>query len=202
MRGTVVALAVVMGLSACGSDKVDSNSVAHTAARTRAAGTARVEISLGLQGHTQRFAAGFVDTTQLLGARAADSGPLEQLRNPEGLSSRFATARHVDRLGSETVRGVHTTHYRSEFDTKQVLAALPNVLRSAAQRLTPGLSRSMPVEVWVDDQGRMRRQVVSLTVKGETAKVRTELYDFGVRHTVTPPPTGQIADGTAQAQLP
>jgi hypothetical protein len=213
MRGTVVASALAVAVSACGSDKVDGSSVARSAARTRAAGTARFTIDATFQGRTQRFAEGFtdmrhrkpwlfVDTTKLLGGHAADAGPLDQFRDPAKLAAAFAGARNVQRVGSTSVRGAPTTHYKGELDTKQMLGRLPEALRAPIQRIAKDLSATVPVEVWVDAQGRVRRQQFVLAAPGQTAKLTTELYDFGVRHTVAPPRRGQVADYTSQAQLP
>jgi len=100
----------------------------------------------------------------------------------------------VQVLGDEPVRGAKTTHYRGEVDPERLLAALPPERRPGPasaedwRKLSP-----LPVEVWVDEDGRVRRVDLEQDVGTENALRSTvELYDFGVEVDVRPPPADEL----------
>lgn len=97
-------------------------------------------------------------------------------------------------LGGEEVRGARTTHYRGEVDPEKLLAELP-----AERRPGPASSEdwrnlaAVPVEVWVDEDGRVRRIDIEQDMGTEDALgSRFELYDFGVELDVRPPPADEL----------
>jgi hypothetical protein len=60
--------------------------------------------------------------------------------------------------------------------------------------------RKVPTEVWVDDDGRVRRMKLSYDdmqvapgQRGDMA-MTMELYDFGVAVAIQPPPARQVVD--------
>jgi hypothetical protein len=71
-----------------------------------------------------------------------------------------------------------------------------------------GLAFPRPADVWIDQQGRLRRMHYAVTMKvpGEGASVpmtvetTLELYDFGVEVHVAPPPANQV--GVIRADQP
>jgi hypothetical protein len=84
----------------------------------------------------------------------------------------------VDKLGSEEIRGVTTTHYRAHLDkTKAGLGILKD---------EPGV-----VDAWIDDQGLPRRIRVPFGGENEAAGV-FDLFDFGVPVDVEAPPANEI----------
>jgi hypothetical protein len=88
------------------------------------------------------------------------------------------SSKKVEKLGTEEIRGVTTTHYRAHLDkTKPELGIL---------RDEPGI-----VDAWIDEQGLPRRIRVPDGGENESAAV-FELFDFGVPVKVEAPPANQI----------
>jgi hypothetical protein len=112
---------------------------------------------------------------------------------------RSATSK-VDRVGSEQVRGTPTTRYAVVFDAAKVAAQAPDELQGFVE--DAGLAFPKPADVWIDEEGRLRKIHYAVTLKvpkdmGGTATTMTvettmELYDFGVTVNVTPPPANQV----------
>lgn len=115
---------------------------------------------------------------------------LEQLRDAEA---------EVEELGTETVRGQETTHYRLLVDVAAMLEGLPDEERADAEQ-SLGDAEQFPLEVWVGEDGRLYRYRADLTpemVEGqgqevESAAIDIEFYDHGTDVTVTPPPADQV----------
>ncbi len=112
------------------------------------------------------------------------------------------------RVGQEAVRGVSTTHYTGAIDLLKMAAALPGgdsgQTRAAVEKLISqsGL-REMPVGVWVDAHGLVRKVSLSLapSANGEQANVQLELefFDFGAKPNVRAPAGSEVFDMTDQA---
>lgn len=94
--------------------------------------------------------------------------------------------------GTDTIRGVKTTHYSGTIDLNKVPGG-----RQLAQ--TAG-SSSIPVDVWVDDNGFVRRERWSekLALGNARPKIETtmDLYDFGAPVVAVIPPAADVTDLT------
>ena len=135
-----------------------------------------------------------LDTRQLGGAAQSQaSDPTKVLRFLAGVNGK------VDTVGKETVRGADTTHYRTTLDLAKAAKAAGSD-GAALTQLTQQLgTSSLPTDVWVDGDGRLRRLRYAVDVKGGAPaatriEVSMELFDFGTAVTVTPPPADQVAD--------
>jgi hypothetical protein len=53
------------------------------------------------------------------------------------------------------------------------------------------------VDVWIDGAGRLRRQRSTMRLQGHEITSTVDLYDFGARETVQPPPASQTTDLTS-----
>jgi len=136
-------------------------------------------------------------------ATGLDPAQLAQYQNQNpasGLSFLEAVSGGVQKVGTETVRGVATIHYRATVDLTKLGAKLPARARSLLRNLreTAHLS-SLPVEVWIATDGIARRFSYSmgpLTMGSETgsATATMELYDFGVPVSVKAPPAADVID--------
>jgi hypothetical protein len=119
----------------------------------------------------------------------------------------------VTRIGSDTVRGVRTTHYAATVRVDQLRKRLSQARLSSAQRrqleqaLRLYVTATFDIDVWVDGAGRVRRETteVPFTFAGHVVNetVTAEWFDFGVALHVTAPPASDVADlsslGTASA---
>ncbi|MGD9485127.1 hypothetical protein WDH52_18050 [Streptomyces sp. TRM70308] len=107
----------------------------------------------------------------------------------------------VKEVGTEQVGGVDTTHYQVSVDVSELARAN----EQAAGQLEQRVGDTLPMELWLDDDGLIRRQRVDLTVRPpqgasasaeqapEKAKVSMvmEFDDYGTDVSVEAPPTDQ-----------
>jgi LppX/LprAFG-like lipoprotein len=134
------------------------------------------------------------------GAMNASQDPSSQLK----LLSALSDAKEV---GKEKVGGEETTHYHGELDYQQVAKSGPQELRKAAELALKVMENTtVPVDVWVDDQGRVRQQRLELNTKavsGSPAQKQTMTIgysDFGVdASSIKAPSDSDAYDATAQA---
>lgn len=86
-------------------------------------------------------------------------------------------ADEVVEVGTETVRAVTTTHYRASGDLGR-----------------PETEDHLPVDVWIDENGRTRRFLYRNLELGKEHVYVSEFYDFGVSvdHLEPPPPDNVI----------
>jgi hypothetical protein len=136
---------------------------------------------------------------QLLGGQSNPAQILDYLRASSG---------GVTRVGTDLVRGVRTTHYRGAIDLAKIADIAPASQRAQLQaalgKLIAQLKVSaLPVDVWVDGKGLVRRISLSLSlpVNGQTvsAQIFIELFDFGPTPTVAVPAPGDVYDATQAA---
>jgi hypothetical protein len=113
-----------------------------------------------------------------------------------------ATGR-LQKVGAEDVRGVATTRYKGEIKLKNVPGAAPAKLRPGLRKAVERLIQltgktTIPVEVWVDKQGYVRRETYTeeLKIQGRKTKVTDsmELYDFGGPVIAPLPPASDVTD--------
>lgn len=111
----------------------------------------------------------------------------------------------VHKVGKTTVRGSSTTHYRVTADTTKVVKALLPKSQQAGvlKALKASGNTSLPIQVYVDGSGYVRRFQVTGKVKlqGSPAlhlTLRVDLFDPGAKVDVTVPPASTTADATQQ----
>jgi hypothetical protein len=117
---------------------------------------------------------------------------------------------HVSTVGSETVNDTPTTHYRARVDVSRVAASM-GVDANTASAIAQAVGQTVPVDVWIDAQGRLRQMKVSLdlttlhlpqgvTLPAElrgTAVLTIDLWNFGVTVHPVPPPADQVGDASS-----
>lgn len=118
--------------------------------------------------------------------------PTDQLRLLAGIDPDS-----VEEAGEEDVRGESTTRYTATIDPETVLDGVPE---SDRERLAPLVEQlgtgPVDVEVWLDDDGRIRRLATTVPLPpaagGGQANVRLDLFDFGVDVDVEAPPAEDV----------
>lgn len=146
-----------------------------------------------------------IDLRRALKSKGIDPSALTQQTNPtDYLRYLRATSGRVTRVGDERVRGVEATHYKATVDLRRT----PKLDRRSADRLIQlGGSATLPTEVWIDRHHLVRRMRIQMSVKlppnagaaaGQQMKIdeTVELYNFGPKPRVEPPPADQVYDGT------
>ncbi len=147
-----------------------------------------------------------IDLERALRQNGIDLGALQSMtaNDPASQIAQLRGAIDLERVGSETVRGTATTHYKAVVDLRKVAAEAPASQRAAARRSVDRIielsGRSkVPTDVWIDAAGRVRRMRVSQRIDGRSFAYTMELYGFGTRETVEAPPASQPTDLTALA---
>jgi hypothetical protein len=94
--------------------------------------------------------------------------------------------------GSEDVRGVSTTHYSGTIDAKK--------LKGGAELRRVTSSDKIPVDVWVDGDGYVRREKwkekVDFGNRKSDIDLNLELFDFGAPVQAQPPAATDVTDLT------
>ncbi len=127
----------------------------------------------------------------------ASTDPTQLLQYLRAVSSSVST------VGSETINGVQTTHYRATIDLDKVPNAVPAANRSAAQQSIKAIEtatgvHTLPVDVWIDGQNLVRRMSMTIKVSqsGQTANTQTtiDIPEYGPQPAPTIPPASQVTD--------
>jgi hypothetical protein len=96
-------------------------------------------------------------------------------------------------VGHEDVRGTATTHYRARVDLRKVVNQLPAAERPKGNAEHFWGARFVPVEIWIDDENRLRRIRIEQAENGDSEAITTvELFDYGVEVKVEPPPADEL----------
>jgi hypothetical protein len=122
-----------------------------------------------------------------------------------------AASSGVTEAGSATVRGVETTRYIGRLDFRKALDAGIEKLEltpAERQRARQGMKQMLdqlggdgvPFEVFVDEDGLLRRMTMdmSMAIEGERVSMdmRMDYFDFGVDVNVQAPPASDVYDAT------
>jgi hypothetical protein len=147
-----------------------------------------------------------LDLQDVADASSLDFGPLvqgSQADPTQYLLWLSALGPGITKIGEEDVRGVPTSRYRATVDLNALEAQAPpgkeDEWAAYVQTLRDRLGlASIPVEVWVDKEGLIRRfnHEYGFSAEGTTAVVTTELFDFGAPVDVTAPPPDQVVSMT------
>ena len=134
-----------------------------------------------------------VDLSSIMSADQAD--PSQSLRM-------LMASSDAHPVGYDRVRGVFTTHYTLKIDLAKLAKANRQLQKmyDMLRKLT-GVS-SYPADAWIDDQGRVRRLKIDMSFNVPTGgavqmSMTEELYAFGVKVNVQPPPASDVFDASA-----
>jgi len=143
-----------------------------------------------------------LDLQNVADASSLDFGPLvqgSQADPTQYLLWLSALGPGITKIGEEDVRGVPTSRYRAAVDLnlleQQAPAGKEVEWAAYVQALRDRLGLAfIPVEVWVDDEGLIRRfnHEYGFSAEGTTAVVTTEIFDFGVSVDAQAPPVDQV----------
>ena len=151
----------------------------------------------------------------LKGAGFGGFDPSSMQQDPAQLLRLLRASSEVTEAGTATIRGVETTRYTAKLDLRKSIEASAKelelteeqraLLRQAAEQLVEQVETdTLPVEVYIDDDGLLRRLALdlSMNVEGQqlSMKQTTDFYDFGVDVDVDAPPASQVFDLTKQLQ--
>ena len=148
-------------------------------------------------------------------------GELSTSLNPQGVAPALGTDAEallqalqgvtngsVARVGPDTVRDVPTIRYHADVNLQLALSKLPSALQSRLQGELAKVANptAIPVDVWIDSAGLVRRVAISVTVHPKNgtavhADASFDLFNFGVPVSVQPPPASEVTDLSALRSL-
>lgn len=133
------------------------------------------------------------------GVSVGSLGQLQSADPSQAIQFLRGATSNMDKVGTETLRGDKVDHYRGRLDLKQAADAAPDDAKLTLNQTIAALGRStLPADVWLDSQGRMRKLGFTVdpdgTGPGSSGTVELELYDFGTPANVAVPPDNQVTD--------
>ncbi len=123
--------------------------------------------------------------------------------DPTGQLEALRDVGSVEKIGEERVRGADTIHYRAVTDLREVAKeGGPDVQKAYDKMIEQMGTSKLTTDVWLDDEGRLRRSQTETTMKAPlpdpstgktseteiTMKMTQEMFDFGTPVKVSPPP--------------
>jgi len=124
--------------------------------------------------------------------------------NPSEILGSFEDAgATVEVIGVETVNGVDATHYRAIFDTEALLAQASPEERERLEAQAPFPAESLPMDVWISDDGLVVRFVMEIdgdSVDAEPGQgfgqmlMRYDMFDLNAGVAIDPPPPAEVTD--------
>ena len=146
-----------------------------------------------------------LDLSKLGKASGVDLGKLlsgSQLQPSDLLGMLRGEGAKVRKVGSATIDGTATTHYRVTIDLAKALES-----KGLASPLLGGLAAQMPKlpeNVWIGKDGLVRRVGFSygFARSGQQVRMRMtmNISDYGAHVTIAAPPSSQVFDATQFAQ--
>ncbi len=102
------------------------------------------------------------------------------LGDPNQILGDLDAAGDVVEVGPDTVRGLPVTHFQVKLDTSAFAAA-------GASAMVEMFGTDLPLDVYIDAQGVIRRVQGSFSGGGATGGFAMELFDFGAGERITVP---------------
>jgi hypothetical protein len=118
-------------------------------------------------------------------------------------------AKDAEVVGSETVNGLETTHYRVTVDMAEAVTEVPEELRAEVKRSLAQYrqmfgSLIVPFDVWIDDDGLLRRMSYEMEGDGPEAgsfsmSMTMDVTEYGNDFALSLPAEEDVTDITALA---
>jgi hypothetical protein len=138
-----------------------------------------------------------LDLAKLSEQRGLDVSPLLTASpTPTNALAYLQGVRDVRKVGSDSVRGVKSTHYAVTVDLRSAARHASGRERTSLERvISQSKTRTLPMDVWLDRSGYIRKVSYEEQAGGQrAAAVRMELHDFGPRVPIKPPPKDSVVD--------
>jgi hypothetical protein len=136
------------------------------------------------------------EATSGIAGSFGSNDPAESLSALEGVSEDG-----IENLGTESVRGVETTHYRATVDLGEALENAGEIVdREAFERYLEELGdETARYDIWLDADGVIRKMGYDMPMAGVNAVIAVEFYDFGEAELPAIPAPGDVTDITDEA---
>jgi LppX/LprAFG-like lipoprotein len=106
-----------------------------------------------------------------------------------------AAAQNLKLVGQETVDGVSCMHYSLSVDTRSAAQKLPGTQGQQMQQAADAGVDTIPLNLWVDGQGLVRKVTDKVTTEQATAALELRLNRFDEDVHISAPPPSQIGSG-------
>jgi len=141
-----------------------------------------------------------LDLSQLASAHGIDLGGLaaadSTLTPARVLDLLRQAGASVENLGSATVGGAETTHYRVRVDLAE-LAKAAGFAAPITGRLGPRASQAVPVDVWIGRDGLLHRVSLDVHRGAREASFEATLAPSTSGVAITAPPSSDVLDATS-----
>jgi hypothetical protein len=143
---------------------------------------------------------------QAAGVDSSQLGSFDQMDPSQFLSYLRASSGGVVSFGSETIDGTTTTHYHATLQLSDIVGRLPGdeqaAVRAGLEKL--GEAGAIPVDVWVDSLGRVRREQLAIGAGAPagapvSGTITIDYKSFGAIPPIVAPPASEVFDATAAA---
>jgi hypothetical protein len=132
----------------------------------------------------------------------AQSDPRELLDALKSVTS------EVEVVGTESLRGSDVTHYRAVVEPEDLAAKVPAGQRQQTESLVDQITaqtglESVPVDVWIDASGLVRKLAMTFSAVDPASSQRTEasiafeLWDYNEPVSIDLPPASEVVDASA-----
>jgi hypothetical protein len=131
-----------------------------------------------------------VDLKQMM--QANQSNPADMLKALKAVGDS-----HL--VGDENIGGAPTKHYQANIDLNKAAERIPDkkTVENVKQMFKSSGVSTIPIDVWIDRAGRVRRQSLKFSAPGQAIDMTIEFTRFGVPVDTTPPPADQVLDAGA-----
>ena len=123
--------------------------------------------------------------TDMSNAFGGVGDPLSMLRSLAGANS-------VDDLGTTTIDGVKTHHYRATLDPDTVEGALPDQFKVLPDSALSGMDSSMTEDLFLAPNGTVRRVENDVSVGAMTVTMQGDIRPISHAVVVTAPPASEV----------
>lgn len=127
-------------------------------------------------------------------------GPLVKKADPSQMLQLLTTTSKLTPVGTETINGVHTTHYSVQVDLTKLAQQDPDLAKLVQDAMQMG-AKTQAFDVWVDDQKRPARLRTTVEVPNPIDKTKkltfsqtVDYTDWGAPVTIQAPPADQVAN--------
>jgi hypothetical protein len=114
--------------------------------------------------------------------RVEDGDPSFNLgqNDPSKMLAYLRATSEVDEVGDDTVRGALATHYKARIQLDKVADRVsPKDAQALEQAMKTLKTREIPLDVWIDDNGLVRRMTMDWHPAGGAFSLSLDLFDFG-----------------------
>jgi predicted small lipoprotein YifL len=144
-----------------------------------------------------------LDLATLASSAGTSLGSFNQA-DPQQWVQQLLASSDTQKIGTETVQGEQMTHYKTTIDPAKI-DTVPADQRAAVRAAMKQIGMTtIPVDVWIDGQGLLRRESIDMTLgkalQNSRISMTFDMHDFGTAVDVTAPAADQVFDATALVQ--